>query len=197
MTDQGHHFDSQLFHNLAKVCGINLFRASLYHPAASSLVQWLHRMLRAAIICHSDEQWAKALALVLLGIHTAYKEDLQSSAAELVCGEPLWNPGLLLTPAVPKVEPSVFIQQLCRRMDQLRPTPAARHSSPATFIYRDLKDSTHVCLQQDAIRHALELPYSSPHQQNIPDCHTQQDVHRVSRPSQACLYFGRDPARHY
>jgi hypothetical protein len=48
-------------------------------------------------------------------------------------------------------------------MDQLRPTPAARHVSPATFVEKDLRDSTHIFLRQDAIRRALEPPYSGPH----------------------------------
>jgi hypothetical protein len=48
-------------------------------------------------------------------------------------------------------------------MSQLRPVPAARHSSHATFIHRDLKDATHVFLRQDALRRALAPPYSGPH----------------------------------
>jgi hypothetical protein len=119
--------------------------------------------LKAAIMCHEDKKWTEALPLVLLGIRTAYKEDLQSSAAELVYGEPLRVPGEFLIPAAPKVEASAFIQQLHRLMDQLRPTPAARHASPATFIHKDLRDSTHVFLRHDAIRRALEPPYSGPH----------------------------------
>jgi hypothetical protein len=34
-------------------------------------------MLQATIMCYADEQWTEALMLVLLGIHTVYKEDLQ------------------------------------------------------------------------------------------------------------------------
>jgi cleavage and polyadenylation specificity factor subunit 1 len=126
-------------------------------------VERLHRTLKAAIMCHTDEQWTESLPLVLLGIRTAYKKDLQSSAAELVYGEPLRIPGELLVPAALKVEASIFIQQLRRHMDQLRPTPAARHSSPTTFIHKDLRDMTHVFLRQDAIRRALEPPYRGPH----------------------------------
>ena len=48
-------------------------------------------------------------------------------------------------------------------MDQLRPTPAARQLSPATFVHKDLRDSTHVFLRKDATRRALEPPYSGPH----------------------------------
>jgi hypothetical protein len=101
--------------------------------------------------------------LVLLGLRTAYKEDVQSSAAELVYGEPLHVPGEFLVPAAPTVEPSIFIQQLRRFMARLRPSPAARHASPTTYTHKDLHDSTHVFLRQDTIRHALEPPYNDPH----------------------------------
>ena len=114
-------------------------------------------------MCHAHEQGTEALLLVLLGIRTAYKEDLQLSAAELVCGEPLRAPGKLLAPSAPTIEPSAFIQQLHRRIEQLRPTPTAHHSYPATFINRDLKDLTRVFLRQDAIRRALDPPYSVLH----------------------------------
>jgi hypothetical protein len=133
-----------------------------HYPAANGLVERLHRTLKAAIMCHTDEKWTEAFPLVL-SIRTAYREDLKSSAAELVYGEPLWVPGELLVPTAPKVKASGFIQQLRRLMDQLRPTPAARHSSPATFVHKNLRDSTHVFLRQDATCRALEPPYSGPH----------------------------------
>jgi hypothetical protein len=119
--------------------------------------------MKAAIMCHADETWTEALPLVLLGIRTAYKEDLQSSSAELVYGEPLRIPGELLVAGTPKVEASILIQQLRRHMEQLRPVPATRHSSQATFVHKDLRDSTHVFLRQDTIRRALQPPYTGPH----------------------------------
>ena len=128
-TDQGRQFESQLFHSLARMCGIHLNRTTPHHPAANGLVDRLHLTLKAAIMCHAEEKWTDALPLVLLGIRTAYKDDLQSSAAELVYGEPLRVPGELIVPAAPRFEASTFIQQLRRHMNQLRPTPAARHSS--------------------------------------------------------------------
>jgi hypothetical protein len=65
-------------------------------------------MLKGAIMCYEDEQWTEALTLVLLGIHTAYK-DLQSSIVEVIYGEPLQVSGKLLAAAAPKVKPTVFI----------------------------------------------------------------------------------------
>ena len=145
------------------MCGIRHIRTTPYHPAANGLVERLHRTLKTAIMCHEGTSWTEALSIVLLGIRTAYKEDLQSSAAELVHGEPLRIPGKLLVPTAPKREPSIFIQELRRHMGQLRPTPVARHSSSTTFIHKDLHDSTHVFLRHDAIRRPLEPPYNGPH----------------------------------
>jgi len=152
-------------------------------------------------MCHAEEQWAEFLPLVLLGIRTVYKEDLQSSAEELVYGKPLRIPGEVLVPADPKVEASTFIQQLRRRMDQGRPTPAALHASPATFIHKDLRDSTHVFLRQDAIRRALEPPYSGPHKVIARTDKTQLSCaagtsHYISGPSKASLHIERDSTRH-
>ena len=161
-TDQGRQFESQLFHSLAKMCGIQLSRTTPHHHAANGLVERLRRTQKAPIMCHAEEKWTEVLPLVLLGIRTAYREDLQSPTAELVYGKPLQVPGELLVPAAPRFEASTFIQQLRHHMAQLRPTPAARHASPATFIHKDLRDSTHVFLWQDSIRQALEPPYSGP-----------------------------------
>jgi hypothetical protein len=122
-------------------------------------------MLKATIMCHVDMQRTETLPKVLLSIHTAYK-DLQSSTAELVYGKPLRVPSELLIPATPKVEASLFIQQLRHHMDQLRPSPAALRSSLAIFVHKDLRDSTHIFLRLDTICPALEPPYSSSHLQN-------------------------------
>jgi hypothetical protein len=42
-------------------------------------------------------------------------------------------------------------------------TNSGNKSSPATFIHRDLKDSTYVILWQDTTRRAFDPPYSGPH----------------------------------
>jgi hypothetical protein len=115
-------------------------------------------------MCHADQQWTEALPLVLLGIRTAFKEDLQASVAELVYGEPLRIPGELLTPSANPVDPALLITELRQHMARLRPVPAACHTSPATSVHSDLEKCTHLFLHQDATRRALEPPYSSPYQ---------------------------------
>jgi cleavage and polyadenylation specificity factor subunit 1 len=162
-TDQGRQFESQLFHSLAKLCGIHLTRTTAYHPSANGLVERFHRTLKAAIMCHADQHWTAALPLVLLGIRSSFKPDLEASSAELVYGETLRIPGEFLTPTTPPTEPAHILTQLHQHMARLRPVPAARHARPGTFVHKDLLIYTHVFLRQDANRSALEPPYSGPY----------------------------------
>jgi hypothetical protein len=105
----------------------------------------------------------EAFPLVLLGIRTSFKEDLQASVAELMYGEPLRILGELLTPTAEPADPAHLITELRRHMACLRPVPAACHASLATFVHSDLGKCTHVFLCQDTPRWALEPPYSGPY----------------------------------
>jgi hypothetical protein len=69
-----------------------------------------------------------------------------------------------MTPKADQVEPAYLITQLRQHMACLRPVPTAHHASSATFVHKDLQNYTHVFLCQDAIRLALEPPYSGPYQ---------------------------------
>ena len=129
-----------------------------HQPAANGLVEHIHRTLKTTIMCHDDEQWTAALPRALLDIRIAYKEDWQSSAAELVYGEALHVPSELLVKVGPKGEASTPIEQLRHHIDQLQTTQAVRHISPTKFIHKDPRDSTHVFLWKDTTRRALEPP---------------------------------------
>jgi cleavage and polyadenylation specificity factor subunit 1 len=93
------------------MCGIQLVRTTAHHPAANGLVERFHRTLKVAIMCHADQQWTEVLPLDLLGIRTAFKEDLQASVAELVYGEPLTIPGELLIPTAEPVDSAHLITE--------------------------------------------------------------------------------------
>jgi cleavage and polyadenylation specificity factor subunit 1 len=140
------------------MCSIQLARTTAHHPAANGLVERFNRQLKAAIMCHANQQWTEAFPLVLLGINRAFKEDLQASVAELVYGELLRIPGGLLTPTAKPVYPANLITELRQHMARLRPVLAARHTSPSTFVHSDLEKCTHVFIRQDTTRRALEPP---------------------------------------
>ena len=72
------------YSTVRRKCVVSISAGRLPNPAAKGLVISLHRELKSAITCHADDQWTASLPLVLLGIRTAYKEELLSSVPELV-----------------------------------------------------------------------------------------------------------------
>lgn len=163
-TDQGRQFESVLFQRLMNVCASKRIRTTSYHPCANGMVERMHRQLKSALMCHA-ETWSKALPLVLLGMRTVLKEDINTSSAELVYGEPLRLPGELIVPPIePRSRNDVidFVAELKRHMEALRPVPASRHSQRSSFVFKDLATATHVLLRDDTVRRPLQPPYTGP-----------------------------------
>lgn len=163
-TDQGRQFESDLFKRLMNVGATDRRRTTSYHPQANGMIERFHRQLKAALMCHSDT-WHRALPIVLLGIRSALKEDLECSSAELVYGEPLRLPGEFLIASPPNTTDNVndFVTVLRAKMANLRPIPASRHTRPTSFIFKDLQDASHVLLRDDTVRRALQPPYTGPY----------------------------------
>jgi hypothetical protein len=164
-TDQGRQFESALFHRLMDVCGTKRVRTTGYHPQGNGMVERMHRQLKAALMCHGNT-WSTALPLVLLGMRTALKEDLKTSSAELLYGEPLRLPGeFLVAPEKPaSTEATIdFVTRLRSHMNGLRAIPASHHSHPSSFVFKDLNVATHVFLRDDSVRRSLQPPYTGPY----------------------------------
>ncbi|XP_063835245.1 uncharacterized protein LOC135084399 [Ostrinia nubilalis] len=129
------------------------------------MIERVHRQLKASLMCH-DNTWTTSLPFVLLGMRTAFKEDIKATAAEMVYGENLRLPGEMLAPSVSIHSPenaSDFVEKLRHKMADIRPIPASRHSKPSAFIFKDLSTATHVFLRDDTVRRPLQPPYTGPH----------------------------------
>ena len=86
-TDRGRQFESHLWSKLLQLLGCKHLRTTAYHPIANGIIEGFHRQLKSALKAHSSpSHWIETLPLVLLGIRTALKTDLQCSAAELCMG---------------------------------------------------------------------------------------------------------------
>lgn len=164
-TDRGRQFESHLFQAIASMVGAQHFRTTAYHPAANGMVERLHRQLKAAIMCHSTTHWTEVLPLVLLGIRSSWKVDIQASPAELVYGEPLRLPGQFISPTSNHDTADVtdLATRLRSHMSKLTPKPASWHSKGPFYIPRHLDSSSHVFLRQDFVRRPLEPPYAGPY----------------------------------
>lgn len=66
--------------------GITHLRTSSYHPASCGMAERLHRQAKAAIKWHDTCKAVEIVPIVLLGIRTAIKEDLDAAAAEMIYG---------------------------------------------------------------------------------------------------------------
>ena len=167
VTDRGRQFESHLWSNLMTLLGSKRARTTAYHPQANGLVERFHRQLKVSLKAyHNPTAWMDALPLVLLGVRTALKADISSTAAEMVYGTTLRLPGEFFTTArpTPVADPTDYISQLKAHMQVIRPTPprptsALPHSPPSD----DFATTTHVFVRHDAVRKPLQAPYDGPY----------------------------------
>lgn len=164
-TDQGRQFESHLFNRLSALTGATHLRTTSYHPSSNGMVERLHRQLKAALMCQNNDRWTRVLPTVLMGIRATFKEDLQSTPAEMVYGDTIRLPGEFLhagTELLTAREPLDFVEQLRTHFRDLRPTPGSRHGERKTFVFKELGTASHVFLRHDAVRRPLQQPYDGP-----------------------------------
>jgi hypothetical protein len=181
-TDQRRQFESQLLHALAKLCGIQLSRTTPYHLVASGLVERFHRTLNAAIMCHADQRRTDALSIVLLGIRTSFKEDLQASVAELVYGEhlPILARCVHQPPALcSHITTWIGSAGVCSTSAQSRQRATPLRLHPFTRIYRILHTSS-CCMMQPA---AHWIPLTAAHTKSFDAGRRRSNSPWVARPS--------------
>ena len=83
-SDRGSQFVSELWRHFSTFLGVELHQTTAYHPQANGLVERFHRDLKASLrtrLKTTGDNWTDQLPWVLLGLRTAFKEDLQTSSA--------------------------------------------------------------------------------------------------------------------
>ncbi|GFW54362.1 transposon Ty3-I Gag-Pol polyprotein [Trichonephila clavipes] len=132
-SDRGTNFQSNLFSSLSKFLGVEQIRTTSFHPQSNGAVERFHRHLKSALMTHLPESWLDSLPMVLLGIRSSFKQDLEASSVEL---------------------------SLRQHVRSFHPVPVKHHGSNPVFISKDLLQASHVFLRIDRVRKALEPPYA-------------------------------------
>lgn len=159
-TDRGSQFESLIF--LTRLIGSRRIRATAYHPQANGMIERWHRSLKTAIKYHETKNWIEALPIVLLGLRASYKEDIETSTAEMVYGTPLKLPGEYFATEEPTGYPQIFTEKFREFMRTTRAVPTAHHIKKKPFIYKGLESCTHVFVRVDRAKVPLEQPYEGP-----------------------------------
>lgn len=162
-SDRGAQFTSELWNAMAESLGVKLHRTTAYHPQANGLCERFHRSMKAALrAALADCNWIDKLPWVMLGLRTAPKEDLQSSSAELVFGQPLRVPGDFLPSTTAPWSLSVQRTSLQDSARAFAPVPTSQHGTPASRVPADLQSAGYVFIRHDAHRGPLRPPYDGP-----------------------------------
>lgn len=163
-TDRGSQFESTLFRQLNQLLGTHRIRTTAYHPAANGLVERFHRQLKSALKATDPSHWSEVLPLVLLSIRSAYKVDINCSAAEMVFGTTLALPNDFITPTQDDATPDItsYVSRLKQYMAKLQPA-LTRPSANYARVHPDLHTCTHVWVRTDSIRKPLQPHYHGPY----------------------------------
>ena len=165
-TDRGRQFESALWHQLMQLLGCKRLRTTSYHPIANGLIERFHRHLKASLKAyHNPIHWTDSLPMVLLGVRTQLKEDLQCTTAELVYGTTLRLPGEFFD--VNKMDatsdPASYVTRLKQVMRHLKASPVHQQKLTNTYVSPDLQSCTHVFVRHDVVRKSLQQPYNGPY----------------------------------
>lgn len=163
-TDQGRQFESKLFKELTQLTGSKHLRTTAYHPQANGLVERMHRTLKCAIKCHTSTNWTDSLPIVLLGLRTTFKPDLNASAAEMIYGSTIRLPCEFFEKPTEEYTESDFVKNLRNVIGNLKPVPTSNHASQNVFVQKELTTCTHVFLRDDTVRAPLKSPYDGPYE---------------------------------
>ncbi|GFR62093.1 Pro-Pol polyprotein [Elysia marginata] len=164
-SDQGPQFTSSLWRELHNVLGCSPKHTTAYHPQSNGMVERFHRSLKAALKARLlGPGWMDELPIVLLGICSTWKEDLDAAPALLTYGTNLGIPGdFFPSTSAERISPgSIFVRHLQKNFRKLSPFSPVHHGTAKTYLPRDLMSAEQVYVRHDAHRGPLVRPYDGP-----------------------------------
>ncbi|KAG8173985.1 hypothetical protein JTE90_029411 [Oedothorax gibbosus] len=155
---------SALYQEFCDMLGTNRIQTTAYHPISNGIVERFHRHLKASIKAHENSAWSEVLPVVLLGIRTAVKEDVNASCAELLYGTPLRLQSDMIENNITQAsctEP--FVTNLVNNMRNTNPFASSPHSATNFYVHPSLISCSHVFVRIDRVQKPLSQPYAGPY----------------------------------
>nr|VZI46106.1 unnamed protein product [Spirometra erinaceieuropaei] len=131
--------------------GCTRIRTAAFHPATNLMVERFHCQLKISLRAAVDaENLTDHPPLVLLGICSALRPDLDCSAAQLVFGVTVRLPGEMISsnPHSAVEDPTNLLHHL-RQFVRTLPRVPHRSSASLSYLEKDLVTCSHVYLQFD------------------------------------------------
>ena len=154
-SDRGPQFISTMWSTISPQWMIQLHRTTTYHPQANDLVERFHRTIKVSLKAPlSSPNWVDELPWVLLGIRVVPKDDLHTSSAELVYGEPLMIPVDFTSSNSTPWDATNLV-----RPNNL-PISTSAHETPSGYVPTTLKSAKYVFVRLDAHRKPIQNPYN-------------------------------------
>ena len=129
------------------------------------MVERFHRSLKAALKARLlGPGWMDELPIVLLGIRSMWKEDLDAAPALLTYGTNLRIPSdFFPSNSAERISPgSTFVRDLQENFRKLSPLSPIHHGTTKKYLPRDLMSAEQVYVRYDAHRGPLVRPYDRP-----------------------------------
>lgn len=110
-------------------------------------------------MCVDPKHWCDRLPLILLGLRSAVREDINYSVAEMIYGQQLRIPGEFYDFSSKDIDRTEFVKSLRNMMQQVGPISNSNHAKRHVFIPDDLKTCKHVFVRVDTVKRPLQHPY--------------------------------------
>ncbi|GFS97910.1 integrase catalytic domain-containing protein [Trichonephila clavipes] len=102
-----------------------------------------HRHYKSFIKAHENTKWSKILPIVLLGIRTALKENIEASCAELVYGTTPQLPSGMIETSIISPCDDICVERLRNAMvDSVKPPLCQPYTGPHKVLKRTAKTFT-------------------------------------------------------
>ena len=165
VTDRGGQFESELFSELSKLIGFTHIRTTSYHPQANGSIERFHRTLKASIMARKTD-WFSSLPIVLLSFRMSpnsldYSPFTAVTGSYILCPHPIIDQKEIITTRNETIRTFIDAMHSINFQDL---STGDCHTTPSSYIHKDLFSTPNVWMRTDRVRRSLEAPYTGPYQ---------------------------------